>query len=43
MLIVEELINASRKAMGPAIEDRDADLIKKRRVITDGQVLITLT
>jgi len=29
MLIVGELINASRKAMGPAIEARDVDLIKK--------------
>ena len=29
MLIVGELINASRKAMGPAIEARDADVIKK--------------
>lgn len=29
MLIVGELINASRKAMGSAIEARDADLIKK--------------
>lgn len=29
MLIVGELINASRKAMGPAIEARDTDFIKK--------------
>jgi len=29
MLVVEELINASRKVMGAAIEARDADFIKK--------------
>lgn len=29
MLVVGELINASRKAMGAAIESRDAELIKK--------------
>ena len=42
MLVVGELINASRKVMGAAIEARDADFIKKRQVINTRQVPITL-